>query len=338
MEVNFQTLYWCISQAMLAICRGVRMKIIITGPTGMIGMALISKCIQEQIQVLAICHRGSSGMRHIPQSRLVKVMEADLSEISQLSRLIDDKYDVFYHLAWAGTTGKARNDMYLQNENIKFTLDAVELASQLGCRVFIGAGSQAEYGRYEGRLTPDTPVFPENGYGMAKLCAGQMSRIQCQELGIRHVWVRILSIYGPYGKADMISQTIQKMLAGQKAEFTPGEQIWDYLYSGDAARALLLLGEKGKSGKVYVLGSGEARKLREYIGIMAEEAADFTGKRPELAFGVVPYGENQVMYLSADNEEVCRDTGFAPEVPFREGIRETIRNMDDAVEIIVQKR
>lgn len=306
------------------------MKAVITGPTGMIGMALINKCIQEQIQVLAVCHRGSAGICHIPQSRFVRIMEADLSEISQLSRFIEEKYDVFYHFAWAGTTGKARNDMYLQNENVKFTLDAVELASQLGCKVFIGAGSQAEYGRYEGRLTPDAPVFPENGYGMAKLCAGQMSRIRCRELGIRHIWVRILSIYGPYGNADMISQTLRKVMAGQKAEFTPGEQVWDYLYSEDAARAMLLLAQKGKSGKVYVLGSGEARKLREYIEVMAEEAADFTDKRPELAFGVVPYGENQVMYLSADNEELCRDTGFAPEVPFREGIRKTMRNIADA--------
>ena len=201
------------------------------------------------------------------------MVETDLSEISRLSQLINDKYDVFYHLAWAGTTGKARNDMYLQNENIKFTLDAVELASKLGCKVFIGAGSQAEYGRYEGRLTPDTPVFPENGYGMAKLCAGQMSRIRCRELGIRHIWVRILSVYGPYGKDDMISQTLRKIMAGEKAEFTLGEQIWDYLYSGDAARALLLLAEKGKEGKIYVLGSGETRKLRNYIEIIGEEAS-----------------------------------------------------------------
>lgn len=300
------------------------MKAIITGPTGMIGMALINKCIQEQIQVLAVCHRGSAGVRHIPQSSYVKVMEADLSEISQLSRFIDEKYDVFYHLAWVGTTGKARNDMYLQSENIKFTLDAVELASQLGCKVFIGAGSQAEYGRYEGRLTPDTPVFPENGYGMAKLCAGQMSRIRCREFGIRHIWVRILSVYGPYGKADMISQTLWKMMAGEKAEFTLGEQVWDYLYSWDAARALLLLAEKGKAGKIYVLGSGETRKLKNYIEIIAEEVFTFTGKKPELGFGVVPYGENQVMYLGADIEELSRDTGFVPEMTFRDGIRKIV--------------
>ena len=306
------------------------MKAVITGPTGMIGTALINKCIQEQIQVLAVCRKESAGTSHIPQSRFVKVVEADLSEISRLSQLINDKYDVFYHLAWAGTTGKARNDMYLQNENIKFTLDAVGLASQLGCKVFIGAGSQAEYGRYEGRLTPDTPVFPENGYGMAKLCAGQMSRIRCRELGIRHIWVRILSVYGPYGKADMISQTLRKIMAGEKAEFTLGEQIWDYLYSGDAARALLLLAEKGKEGKIYVLGSGETRKLRNYIEIIGEEASAFTGKKTELDFGAVSYVENQVMYLSADIKELCKDTGFIPEVSFREGIRKTISKMANA--------
>lgn len=306
------------------------MKAVITGPTSMIGTALINKCIQEQIQVLAVCRKESAGTSHIPQSRFVKVVEADLSEISRLSQLINDKYDVFYHLAWAGTTGKARNDMYLQNENIKFTLDAVGLASQLGCKVFIGAGSQAEYGRYEGRLTPDTPAFPENGYGMAKLCAGQMSRIRCRELGIRHIWVRILSVYGPYGKADMISQTLRKMMAGEKAEFTLGEQIWDYLYSEDAARALLLLAEKGKEGKIYVLGSGETRKLRNYIEIIGEEASAFTGKKTELDFGAVSYGENQVMYLSADIKELCKDTGFIPEVSFREGIRKTISKVANA--------
>ena len=77
------------------------------------------------------------------------------------------------------------------------------------CQVFIGAGSQAEYGRVEGVLTAQTPCFPENGYGMAKLCAGQMSRVECQTLGMAHIWTRILSVYGPHdGPATMILSLI----------------------------------------------------------------------------------------------------------------------------------
>ena len=65
--------------------------------------------------------------------------------------------------------------MELQNNNVKYALQAVKAAKELGCTRFVGAGSQAEYGRVEGTLTPDTPAFPENGYGIAKLCAGQMT-------------------------------------------------------------------------------------------------------------------------------------------------------------------
>ncbi len=59
---------------------------------------------------------------------------------------------------------------------------------------FIGAGSQAEYGRVEGKLNSQVPAFPENGYGMAKLCAGQMTRIQCESWE-SDIWTRILSVY-----------------------------------------------------------------------------------------------------------------------------------------------
>ena len=55
----------------------------------------------------------------------------------------------------------------MQNANIKYTLDAVELAKRLGCKTFIGAGSQAEYGRVEGTISEKTDKNPENGYALA---------------------------------------------------------------------------------------------------------------------------------------------------------------------------
>lgn len=46
-------------------------------------------------------------------------------------------------------------------------------------------------------------------------------------------------------------------------------QRWDYLYSKDAGRAYYLIGEKGRNGAVYCVGSGQARPLKEYIEEMA---------------------------------------------------------------------
>lgn len=298
------------------------MKVVITGPTGAIGMALIKECIARQIEVLAICHKGSKRIRRLPQSPLVQVLELDLQEYQgyQPDKEQPD-YDVFYHLAWNGTIGDVRNDMGLQHANIGYALDAVCLAKRLGCHTFIGAGSQAEYGRVEGDLNATTPAFPENGYGIAKLCAGQMTRIACEQMGLKHIWVRILSVYGPYdGDMTMIIGTIRRLLAKEVPEFTKGEQQWDYLYSGDAANAMRLLAEKGKDGKVYCLGSGKARPLAEYIKILR----DSVDEKAPLALGVIPYAKKQVMYLCADIEELQNDTGFIPETDFEEGIRRTI--------------
>lgn len=296
-------------------------RVVITGPTGAIGVALIQECIRRGMEVYAICRKDSPRMQNIPNHERVHRIECNLDCLGEMDVSHISDCDMFFHFGWMGTTGEARNDTVLQTKNIRYTLDAVALAQKLGCHTFIGAGSQAEYGRVEGKLDDATPTFPENGYGIAKLCAGQLSRIECEKRGIKHVWTRILSVYGPYdGAGSMVMSTLNKLLRGETPELTAGEQKWDYLYSGDAAKALLAAGEKGKDGKVYCIGSGQARPLKDYIHVMANQI------NPDLplGFGKIPYGPRQVMYLCADISMLTRDTGFVPETDFETGIAETI--------------
>ncbi len=291
---------------------------VVTGPTGAVGTALCKLLAEEQIKVYAVVHPESKRAEHLKTIDGVRIIPCDAAELSQLS---DIEADAFFHLAWAKTTGQGRNDMPAQIDNIRYTIDAVHAASRLGCKVFVGAGSQAEYGRVDHALTPDTPCFPENGYGMAKLCAGQMSRIECEKLGIDHIWPRILSVYGPHdGENAMIPQVIRKLLSGEKPALTAGEQIWDYLYAGDAAEALYRLALMGKAGRIYPLGSGHAQPLRAYI----EALRDAVDPSLPLGFGEVSYGEKQVMHLEADIDALQRDTGFEPETDFAVGSRKTI--------------
>ena len=172
-------------------------RAILTGATGAIGTALINELIKNNIEVLVFVREGSSRNSKIPVSPLVTVKYCSLEKLADIQNDTRKEYDVFYHFAWGATTGAGRNDMYLQNLNVKYALDAVGAAKRFGCTAFIGAGSQAEYGRSETDLSPETPAFPETGYGMAKLCAGEMTRMYAHQLGLRHIWVRILSVYGP---------------------------------------------------------------------------------------------------------------------------------------------
>lgn len=296
-------------------------RIAITGPTGAIGIAIINQMIANQVEVLAICNPKSGRIGRIPANPLVKIIECDLADLDTLDCDNLPKCDVFYHLGWAGTFGEARNDMFLQTQNIKHAIDAVDLALRLGCSAYIGAGSQAEYGRVEGLLTPQTPVNPENGYGMAKLCAGQMTRIHCDKSGLRHIWFRILSVYGPYdGKNTMVMSTIYKLLSGHSPDTTEGGQLWDYLYNGDAGRAFYLAGLKGRNGAIYCLGSGQARCLKEYI----EDIQKAANPDMPVRFGSIPYAPKQVMHLCADITNLQEDTGFHPETGFEQGIQETV--------------
>ncbi len=309
-------------------------KIVISGATGAIGTALIWYALEQKIQVLAICHRNSNRIMRLPKAPGLRILELNGEEYADFSSREEEladlgKYDCFFHLAWQGTTGSARSDMDLQLRNIQYTLDGVKLAKRLGCECFVGAGSQAEYGRVEGMISPDTPVFPENGYGIAKLCAGQMSRISCEQLGMKHIWTRILSVYGPGdGEGSLIMSAIGSFLKESGTKFTAGMQKWDYLYSRDAARALMGLARWGEAGATYCVGSGNIRLLKEYIHDIYREISGRDGSDEELGIGGRPYMDRQVMYLQADVSqwpaELKEELKENPMRSFSEGIRETI--------------
>jgi len=143
-------------------------RVIITGATGMIGRTLIEYLLKKDIKILAIIRKNSRRKKFLPINKNLQMLECELNELCNLD--IEEKnYDTFYHLAWDGTFGEERNEFCKQKLNIKYTLDAVELANKLGCKTFIGAGSQAEYGRVNGIISCNTPTNPENEYGIAKL-------------------------------------------------------------------------------------------------------------------------------------------------------------------------
>lgn len=296
-------------------------RIVVTGATSMIGLALIEESLKHGVEVVAVVRGNSSRAGRLKSHPLLETVECSLENLAQLPEKIKKPCDTFYHIAW-GNTGENRNkSTELQSRNIQYTLDAVKAAKEIGCHRFIGAGSQAEYGPLDVEsIGPDTPGKPSTPYGVGKLAAGQLAFMLCRELELECIWPRIFSVYGVGEKeTTMIASGLRKMLKGQPTEFTPAGQRWDYLYSKDAGRAYYLIGEKGRAGSVYCVGSGQARPLKEYIQIMA----DLTGAK-ETGIGKRPYPAGAVMNLCADISSLTEDTGFVPEYTFEKGIGETI--------------
>ena len=111
------------------------------------------------------------------------------------------------------------------------------------------------------------------------------------------------------------------MLKGEVPKYTKAEQLWDYIYIEDAAKALYLISLYGKKDEIYCIGSGEQRRLSEYI----YDLKNAINKELSLKFGEIEYRDKEVMNLCADISNLTKDTGFIPSISFKEGISKTIK-------------
>ena len=305
-------------------------NVVVTGATSMIGVALIQALLDHHgaARIYAVVRKGSPKAERLPEDSRITIVACDINEYEQLPELVGDSCDVFYHFAWKSTGRReVRNTAIVQQEqNIRFALDALAAAKALGCTKFIGAGSQAEFGPLDLRkISPDSPADPIEAYGIAKLAAGKLVRMQAKLWGMDCLWARIFSVYGKFDQpTTMISSTLRKLLDGKIPEFTPAEQRWDYLNEKDAGEAFYLIGERAHGNKVYCLGSGQARSLKEYI----EEMRDMIDPTRALGFGKLPYPQHPVMNLCADISALQKDTKWGgPSVSFAAGIKDILSVM-----------
>ncbi|SFB12057.1 Nucleoside-diphosphate-sugar epimerase [Selenomonas ruminantium] len=305
-------------------------RALVTGGTGVTGNALVRYLLSQGIETIALVRPNSSRLQSLPENPLLTIIPCGLDDYPNRASKIKRPIDVFFHLAWDGSLGKEKIDnrynCYLQNKNVEYSLQAVDLCKALECPVFVMTGSQGEYGHKDAPIVEQMEKKPENAYGMAKLCAEQMTRLMCKKYGIKHIWPILFSIYGPFdGANSLVDMTMKGLQRNQVIPYTKGEQMWDYLYSYDAARALLLLAQRGGDGESYNVAFGKPIRLSECINIIYECYG--YEKRPVL--GEIPYAANQLMRLEANIDKLIRDTGFRPEYDFRSGILDIMSKQEN---------
>lgn len=293
-------------------------KVAISGSTGTIGVALTNYLTDQGVECYLLNAPEfvyESDYRNLERLHFIDCPIGHYKEFA-LNEDCPNDCDAFIHLSWIGTFGPNRDNTDFQLMNIQGVLDALELAKKMGCRSFVGAGSQAEYGK--GVELDERPVRPLTGYGMAKFAAGKLGALKASQIGIRFNWVRIFSVYGPCSTAGSLTQyVVASLLRGESPNLTPCGQLWDFLYTEDAVAALAAVAEKGVAGKTYELGSGVSGTIRSFI----ERVPSIIGVDLPINFGAIPYPEGQVMKMCANVEELKRDTGWNPEHSFEEGIR-----------------
>lgn len=275
--------------------------------------------IKHDIQVIAISR--SKEPENIPGSPLVHYISCELADMKEMLLSSDIKdVDMFYHFGWMGTAGSMRADTKLQLDNAQWTVEALEAAHALGCKRFVCAGSIMEHETMAAAYTQGNRPGLGYIYGGGKVIAHIMCMSVAAKLGIDLIWPAITNAYGA-GEVSprLVNTTIRKCIHGEAPQFTAGTQNYDFVYIDDVARAFYLIGEKGKPFHEYLIGSGHAKTLKEFLLEMKAAIAP----NLDFIFGDIPFTGIDLPLERFDCTETEKDTGFKAEISFAEGTRRT---------------
>lgn len=291
-------------------------KAIVTGASGFIGSWLAQELLENDYQVTVLVRDKLKLLPEIREHCLI--VEKSLSDVKPKDF---STCDIFFHLAWSGVAPKEKHKLCIQLDNIRGSLNALEASNQAGCTLFVAVGTVAEYALCDNVMDMNARQTPNDFYGAAKVASHYFMEVRARQLKQSFIWCVVPSTFGERRIDDnIITYTIKTLLRGDKPIYGDLAQMWDFLYVKDTVKALRLIGEKGTSNKVYGIGSGGYKTLREYISCI-RDVID-----PELPLGIGENKDEVVRTFSScvNNYDLKKDTGFQPEYTFEDGIRRTV--------------
>jgi UDP-glucose 4-epimerase len=297
-------------------------RCLVTGATGHVGSFLVRRLLDGGHAVHVLLRPESDLWRlDDTEGRFTRQLcSLDLPvQLQECMRAAQP--EAVFHLAWSGITAETRNDPEQVSRNVRQALSVLEAAGAAGCGTFISVGSQAEYGRVNGVIREDQPAYPETAYGVAKLALSQLATKYCELAGMRCVWLRLFSTYGPMDTAShMLPTLIETLLRGGRPGLTRCEQQWDYLYIEDVAEALHQSAITPGASGIFNLSSGRTTPLLEIV----TRVRDLIDPSLPLGIGEVAYREGQVMHLEGDMTRLRAATGWQPRVSLEDGLERTV--------------
>lgn len=299
-------------------------RIVMTGATGFIGRNVAKRLLDAGAEVFALVRRESRQKELLPAHEHLHRIWGSLADVEQCVSEIG-RADAFLHFAWGGVNREEIDSPAVQAANIAGSVSCVRAAQQLGCEVFMDAGSRVEYGiTPDGQMCEDQPCHPVNEYGKAKLAFYQQAKALCREWEMTYYHLRFFSVYGSGDHPwSIISTLVRELPQDHTVSLSACRHRWNFMDIADASRAVVELyrfsdQHRGKC-RVVNVASEDTRVLREFV----EEIHDLCQNRGTLEFGTFVQAKEGALSIcpSVDILKELTDGTWKEQISFADGIR-----------------
>jgi dTDP-glucose 4,6-dehydratase len=208
--------------------------------------------------------------------------------------------------------------------NILGTQVLLDAVRKHGTARFLQVSTDEVYGSLgaEGKFTEDSPLRPNSPYSASKTAADLLCRSYFKTYGTPVLVTRCSNNYGPYQFPEKLIPFFVSLLAEGKQVpvYGDGMNVRDWIHADDHSRAVLAVLEGGRPGEVYNVGGGNERTNLEITRTLLSLFG-----RDESALRYVPDRPGHDRRYAIDDTKIRTELGVVPEVPFEEGLRETVR-------------
>ncbi len=304
------------------------MRVLVTGASGFAGGYLARACANAGDEVIGVSRRGE-----LPDD-CGEGVAVDLRDLDDVRALLSTRApDVVYHLAALSSVGRSWEDPAATVQDNVATAVSVLEAVRLGLpdARLIWVGTCESYGPPSTLpVTEDAPMNPANPYAVSKTTGDLLAAVYAEAHGLDIVRARPFNHAGPGQRpifivSSLAQQAAQGRVAGESSiQIVTGnpDTRRDFTDVRDVVRAYRLLAERGRAGAVYNVSSARSVSAADQIALLSELVA------PTVIDHVVDPARvraHEVMDLCGSNDRIRADTGWSPEIPFRQTMLDTLQ-------------
>lgn len=326
-----------------------RMKYLITGGAGFIGSAVIRYIINhtqdEVLNIDKLTYAGNlESLIEVENNTRYSFQQIDICDTAALEQAVAGfQPDIVMHLAAESHVDRSIDGpaAFIQT-NIVGTYTLLEVIRKYWMALnsdkkadfrFHHISTDEVYGDLEGTtdlFTETTPYAPSSPYSASKASSDHLVRAWYRTYGLPTIVTNCSNNYGPYHFPEkLIPLVILNALEGKALPvYGNGQQIRDWLYVEDHARALYCVASQGKVGETYNIGGHNEKQNIEVVKTICALLDELRPRADQTAYAsLISYVTDRPghdLRYAIDATKIANELNWKPQETFETGIRKTV--------------